>query len=186
MAFSNILKKIKFIILDRDGVINQESKDFIKSPGEWIPIPGSLEAIAQLTKMGFTLAVATNQSGIGRGLYTLETLFDIHIHMINQIEALGGHLITIAFCPHKPDDGCTCRKPAPGMFNQLCQQFQFIPHQTLAIGDSYRDIQAAEAGDCHAALVKTGNGLITLDQHRDDLSGVFIYEDLMQVALALK
>jgi D-glycero-D-manno-heptose 1,7-bisphosphate phosphatase len=156
------MERYKLIILDRDGVINQESDAYIKSPDEWLPIPGSLAAIAQLNRHKYQVAIATNQSGVARGYYTHDTLAAIHAKMNDALTAEGAHIDLIRFCPHGPNDGCHCRKPKPGLLKEIMQHCDVSPSETLVIGDSLRDIQAAHAAHCHAALVKTGHGEATL------------------------
>ncbi len=138
----------KLIILDRDGVINFDSPHYIKSPEEWIAIPGSLEAIAKLNQFQHKVVIATNQSGLGRGYYNLETLEKIHQKMQDQLKALGGHLDGIYFCPHLPSDGCDCRKPKPGMLLKIAEDFKWDIKKAIFIGDSERDLEAAEAAQC--------------------------------------
>lgn len=152
------------VILDRDGVINEESKYFIKSPDEWLPIPGSLEAIAKLKNAGFMVAVATNQSGIARGLYSEEILSQIHKKMSDALQKLGVRLDAIVYCPHHPKDQCQCRKPAPGLFLSLAEKLQFDMTKAICIGDSMRDIQAAKEVGATPILVLTGNGKKTLTE----------------------
>ncbi|HVC36948.1 MAG TPA: D-glycero-beta-D-manno-heptose 1,7-bisphosphate 7-phosphatase [Gammaproteobacteria bacterium] len=158
---------MRLVILDRDGVINFESDAYIKSPEEWIPIPGSLEAIARLNQAGFTVVVATNQAGVGRGLFDLEALEAIHRKMLAAIEATGGRLAGIFYCPHGPRDDCDCRKPKPGLLHQIEKQFNLSLKGIPAIGDSLRDIQAAEAVEARPVLVLTGFGEETLRQLSD-------------------
>jgi D-glycero-D-manno-heptose 1,7-bisphosphate phosphatase len=146
------------VILDRDGVINVESAEYVKSTAEWQAIPGSLEAIAQLNAAGHSVVVATNQSGVGRGFYTLETLHAIHEKMLSELTAVGGKIDHIYYCPHHPDEGCACRKPEPGMLLQAMSDFNAPCSETIFVGDSTRDIEAARAAGCTAALVLTGNG----------------------------
>lgn len=155
----------RLVILDRDGVINFESKDFIKSPEEWTPIPGSLEAISKLNQAGFIVCVATNQSGVGRGLFTEATLNLIHEKMRKLLSEVGGKIDEITYCPHLPDANCKCRKPLPDMILALLNKFQVSPENTYVIGDSLRDLQAGEAAGCKVILVKTGNGERTLSEH---------------------
>lgn len=155
---------MKTIILDRDGVINQDSDDFIKGPDEWIPIPGSLEAIARLCQAGYRVVVATNQSGLARGLFDQDTLDTIHRKMETEIERHGGRLEGIYYCPHGPDDGCSCRKPQPGLLLQIAHDLQIDLGQAIAVGDSLRDLQAAAAVGARPVLVLTGKGRLTLDQ----------------------
>ena len=154
------------ILLDRDGVINEDSPDYIKSPEEWHPIPGSLEAIAALKQAGHTVCVATNQSGIARGYYSLDTLSAIHQKMQLALQQHHATLDAIAFCPHVDADHCACRKPKPGLLIQLQQQFNIAWKDTVFIGDSIRDLQAAESAGCHAILVATGNGQHTQTTHQ--------------------
>lgn len=153
---------MKLIILDRDGVINHDSDAYIKSPEEWRPIPGSLEAIARLTKAGFRVVVATNQSGVGRGLFDLATLSAIHAKMHQAASALGGRIEAVFFCPHPADAGCTCRKPAPGMVEEILRRFVASPKEVTLVGDSLRDLQAAIAVRCRPVLVLTGKGQKTM------------------------
>jgi|SRR3989344_9119677 len=144
------------IILDRDGVINHDSTDYIKSPKEWMAIPGSLEAIAALNKAGHQVVVATNQSGVGRGYFSLDTLDAIHQKMEKELAAVGGELAGIYSCLHHPDEGCECRKPKPGLLKQIEKDFGVDITQALVVGDSLRDIEAAQAAGCIAVLVETG------------------------------
>lgn len=160
-----MVESSKFIILDRDGVINYESNAYIKSPEEWQPIPGSLEAIALLNQAGYTIAVATNQSGVGRGYYTKAILNEIHDKMRACLKALGGAIDSVFYCPHRPDAGCLCRKPAIGLFEQIAAFYQLDLTGVLAIGDSLRDIQAAQKIGCKPILVLTGNGQQTLKEN---------------------
>jgi D-glycero-D-manno-heptose 1,7-bisphosphate phosphatase len=153
---------VKLIILDRDGVINHDSDAFIKSPDEWRPIAGSLEAIARLGKAGYRVVVATNQSGVGRGLFDLSTLAAIHTKMHRAVTAAGGHLDAIFFCPHAADAHCHCRKPAPGMLEEILRRFQVEPQSVTAVGDSLRDLQAAAAVGTKPVLVLTGKGQKTM------------------------
>ncbi len=134
---------MKLVILDRDGVINLESPSYIKSPDEWHAIPGSLEAIARLNKAGYVLAVATNQSGIGRGILSIATLTAIHTKMRRELQKKGGYINKIVFCPHTPEDNCACRKPKPGLLLQLAQYFSCSLHEVPFIGDKLTDVEAA-------------------------------------------
>ena len=149
---------MKLVILDRDGVINQDSDQYIKSPEEWKPIPGSLEAIALLNQAGFRVVVCTNQSGIGRGLFEMDTLNAIHDKMIRALAQIGGHVDAIFFCPHTVTDDCECRKPKAGMFREIEARFNVSLADVPAIGDSLRDIQAAAAVGAKPILVLTGKG----------------------------
>lgn len=153
---------MKLVVLDRDGVINEDSDAFIKNPGEWIPIPGSLEAIARLNFHGFRVVVATNQSGIARGLFSVEDLNAIHARMRREIDRVGGQVDGVLFCPHGPADGCDCRKPLPGLFRQIEERLGMPLQGVFAVGDSRRDLQAAEAVGALPILVRTGKGTRTL------------------------
>lgn len=153
---------MRWVILDRDGVINEDSAAYIKSPEEWVPISGSLEAIAQLNRSGYHVAVVTNQAGVARGLFDLATLEHIHAKMRKQVEGHGGHIDAIFFCPHGPEDGCHCRKPQTGLYEQFANQYNVDLDGVPAVGDSLRDIQAAQSVGAEAILVETGNGRKTL------------------------
>ena len=152
----------KLIILDRDGVINQDSDDYVKSLEEWIPLEGSCEAIADLSKAGFTIAVATNQSGLARGYFSVNDLEAMHGRMNALVEEAGGEITTIKYCPHGPDDGCDCRKPLPGLVDQIEEELGISAEGAWFIGDSLRDLQAGLAKGCKPALVMTGKGEKTL------------------------
>lgn len=165
------------IILDRDGVINFDSPNYITSPTEWQAIPGSLNAIIKLQKANYNVVVATNQSGVGRNYYSLETLDKIHKKMNREIIQLGGKALKIYFCPHVPEDNCACRKPKPGLFLQIKQDFPEHFSQAIAVGDSARDIAAAHAAGCQAVLVRSGNGPKTLTQLEIKIP---VYEDLAE------
>ncbi len=149
---------MKLILLDRDGVINEDSDAFIKSPEEWRLLPGSAEAIAALTYARYQVVVVTNQSGIARGHFDLGTLNRIHEKMQREVGNVGGRIDAIFYCPHGPDDGCECRKPKPGMFQDIERRLQIKLHGVAAIGDSLRDLQAAQAVGARAILVRTGKG----------------------------
>ncbi len=154
---------MKLVILDRDGVINQDSSAFVKSPDEWIALPGSLEAIARLSQAGWRVVVVSNQSGLARGLFSTETLNAIHAKMRSELAQLGGHIDSIFLCPHGPDDGCACRKPKPGMFLDIAHRYDIDLQNVPAVGDSLRDLQASAAAGCTPWLVLTGNGQKTWD-----------------------
>jgi len=149
---------MKLAILDRDGVINQDRADFIKSTDEWEALPGSLAAIARLTHAGWRVVVASNQSGLARGLFNMQALNAIHAKMRQQLAAEGGQLDAIFLCPHGPNDGCDCRKPKPGMIHDILTRFDADPAHVPVVGDSLRDLQAAHAAGCSPWLVLTGNG----------------------------
>ena len=146
----------KYIILDRDGTINRDSDDYIKSPDEWQPLPGALQAIARLSQAGWHLVIASNQSGLGRGLFDVATLNLIHEKMNKQLAAAGGRIDAIFYCPHVPQDQCSCRKPLPGLFEQIGDRLGVQLNQVHAVGDTLRDAQAASAVGCQPHLVCTG------------------------------
>ncbi|RDU99809.1 D-glycero-beta-D-manno-heptose 1,7-bisphosphate 7-phosphatase [Trinickia dinghuensis] len=152
----------KLVVLDRDGVINVDSDAFIKTPDEWIAIPGSLEAIARLNQAGYRVAVATNQSGIGRGLFDMATLNAMHEKMHRAAAVLGGRIDAVFFCPHTAEDQCECRKPKPGMLQAIVDRFEIDPAATPTVGDSLRDLQAGAALGFPTHLVLTGKGKKTL------------------------
>ena len=175
---------MRLVILDRDGVINQDSDNYIKSPEEYIPLPGSLEAIARLNQAGFLVAVATNQSGIGRGLYDQATLDSIHDKLQGLLGGVGGRIDAIFYCPHTPDDHCVCRKPAPGLLQQISEHFGIPLTGVPVIGDAPRDLQAARAVGATPILVRTGKGLRTLE-NGGDLDEIPVYDDLAEAVDAL-
>jgi len=149
---------MKLIILDRDGVINRDSDDFIKSPDEWIALPGSLEAIARLNQGGYQVAVATNQSGVARGLFSIVTLNAIHQKLHASAQQIGAHIDAIFFCPHAASDNCDCRKPKPGMLRAIGQRFGVALKGVPVVGDSLRDLQSGYVLGCTPYLVLTGKG----------------------------
>jgi len=171
---------MKLLLLDRDGVINQDSDDYIRSPDEWIPLPGAIAALARLSKAGWTLGVATNQSGIAHGYYSEDCMQAIHARLRELVEAAGGQLGLILHCPHAPDEGCDCRKPKPGMLLAIARHYQVAPAGLWFVGDSASDLAAAVAAGCQPVLVKTGKGERTL---QGDLpANTLIFEDLAAVA----
>lgn len=174
---------MKLLILDRDGVINQDSDEYIKSLDEWIPIPSAITAIAQLSKAGWTVAVATNQSGIARGYYDLATLESMHQRLRELVAEQGGKLGVIVYCPHGPDDGCDCRKPKPGMLQQIARHYGVELPGIWFVGDSRGDLDAALAVDCQPVLVKTGKGERTLGKALPE--GTLVFDDLAAVAAHL-
>ena len=173
---------MSLIILDRDGVINHDSDDFIKSPAEWVPIEGSLEAIARLNYAGYRVVVITNQSGIARGLFDVETLNHIHSKMRRMLAQVGGKIEAILFCPHSPEDQCACRKPQEGSFTELAARLRITLQNVPAIGDSLQDLQAAQSVGATPILVRTGKGIKTENKIPE---GVAVYDDLAAVVDAL-
>jgi len=171
---------MKLIILDRDGVINQDSDAFIKTLAEWIPLPGSIEAIARLSKAGWTVAVATNQSGLGRGYFDLATLEQMHGRLRQLVEEQGGELGLIVYCPHAPDQGCDCRKPLPGLFQQIARHYAVSLAAVPTVGDSLRDLQAGVSVGCTPYLVRTGKGAKT--EHKALPEGTLVFDSLAAVA----
>jgi D-glycero-D-manno-heptose 1,7-bisphosphate phosphatase len=158
------------IILDRDGVINHDSDDYIKSPEEWRPIDQSLEAISKLKHAGWVVVVATNQSGVERGLFDINTLHAIHNKMMAAVTEKGGHIDSVFFCPHAPASGCDCRKPASGLLKDIAQRFGIPLNNVPVVGDSLRDLQAGAELGCSLWLVKTGKGERTLAAAKTDPS----------------
>jgi len=154
----------KLVILDRDGTINEDRADFVKSADEWVPLAGALEAIARLNQAGWHTVVVTNQSGIGRGLFDMSALNAIHVKMNQALHRLGGRIDAVFFCPHSPQDGCTCRKPLPGLFELVAERYGIELAGVPAVGDSARDLEAAAAAGCRPHLVRTGK----LAQASDD------------------
>jgi D-glycero-D-manno-heptose 1,7-bisphosphate phosphatase len=153
---------MKLVILDRDGVINQDSANFIKNTNEWIALPGSLEAIALLNQSGFRVAVATNQSGVGRGLYDMAMLNSIHDKMHRALAQVGGRIDALFYCPHTADDNCSCRKPKTGMMEDIGRRFSVDLSQVYGVGDALRDLQAFANAGCKPILVRSGKGEETL------------------------
>ncbi|UOO82544.1 D-glycero-beta-D-manno-heptose 1,7-bisphosphate 7-phosphatase [Uruburuella testudinis] len=160
---------MKLIILDRDGVINHDRDDFVKSADEWVPIEGSMDAIAFLAEAGYTLAVATNQSGIGRKYFTMQDLTEMHNKMHKLVQQAGGVIDGIWFCPHTADSDCDCRKPKPGMVKDIIERFNAEAADTWMVGDSLRDLQAVAAVGGKPVLVLTGKGSKTLAAEGEQL-----------------
>ena len=149
---------MKLVILDRDGTINEDSVDYVKTPEEWAPLPGTLEAIARLNHAGWHVVIASNQSGLGRGLFDVSTLNAMHAKMTKMLAPAGGRVDAVFYCPHAPDEGCHCRKPEPGLFEQIGERYGLDLHGVPAVGDSARDVLAAVAAGCEPHLVLTGKG----------------------------
>jgi D-glycero-D-manno-heptose 1,7-bisphosphate phosphatase len=175
---------MKLIILDRDGVINYDSDAFIKTPAEWKPLPGSLEAIAKLNHSGYRVVVCSNQSGIGRGLLDMAALNAINDKMYKALAQMGGRIDALFYCPHPAEADCECRKPKPGMFQDIARRFNVDLTGVPSVGDSLRDLQASAAAGCKPILVLTGKGRKT--QSAGGLpEGTRIYEDLAAAVRAL-
>jgi D-glycero-D-manno-heptose 1,7-bisphosphate phosphatase len=175
---------VKLVVLDRDGTINHDSDQYIKSPAEWKPIKGSLEAIARLTQAGFRVVVATNQSGIGRGLFDMATLNAIHDTMHRAVHLAGGRIDAIFFCPHADDANCGCRKPKPGMLHEIAKRLNVDIEGVPMVGDSLRDLQAAAAAGAKPVLVLTGKGRKTRETGGLP-PGTVVYPDLAAFAAQL-
>ena len=170
---------MKLIILDRDGVINHDRDDFVKNTDEWQPITGSIDAIASLVQMGYTIVVATNQSGIARGLFDMDALNDMHAKMHKLVQQAGGEISGIWFCPHSNEHQCDCRKPKSGMILDILQRFNAEANKVFVVGDSLRDLLAGIGADCVPVLVKTGKGEKTLTKDKDKLpENTLIFNDL--------
>ena len=176
------------IILDRDGVINEDSDEYIKSPDEFIPIVGSLAAIAKLKRAGYTIVIATNQSGIARGYFDENTLHAMHEKLHTLLAAEGGRIDKIYYCPHGPDDDCDCRKPKPGLLQQILKDYPVNPAEVVAIGDSLRDLQAALAVGIPSILVRTGKGSKTetqISKGRNAFDTIPVFDNLGEAVDAL-
>ena len=175
---------MKLIILDRDGVINEDSDAYIKSPEEWNPIPGSLEAITRLNHSGYRVVIATNQSGVGRGLLDLETLHQIHRKMHRMVQEVGGLIEAVFFCPDV-DEANPFRKPNPGMLLEISRRLKCSLQGAPVVGDSVRDIRAARAANAWPMLVRTGKGAKTLEREAESCANVLVFDDLAMVAAYL-
>ena len=171
---------LKLVILDRDGTINRASDEFIKAPEEWQPLPGAMEAISRLNHAGYHVVLATNQSGLGRGLFDVAALNAVHSHMIKTLATAGGRIDAIFYCPHTNADNCNCRKPKPGMLQQIAAHYGTELAGVWFVGDSSGDLEAALAVHCQPVLVKTGKGQRTLTKPLP--AGTLIFDDLAAVA----
>ena len=175
---------MSIIVLDRDGVINYDSDAYVKSAEEWIALPGSIEAVAALSQAGYQVVVATNQSGLARGLFDLDDLEAMHAKMRAQIEDAGGEIAAIFYCPHGPADNCRCRKPHAGLLDAIEAEFDTSLHECYLVGDQLKDLQVAQAKGCQPVLVKTGRGHETLQRLINEpdasLSNTRVFEDLAQ------
>jgi len=178
------MNSMKLVILDRDGTVNEDSDDFVKSPEEWVPQPGALEAIAKLNHAGWHVVIASNQSGLGRGLFDVSALNAMHAKMHKLLAAVGGRIDAVFYCPHAPDDGCTCRKPQPGLFLQIGERLGVELRNVPTAGDSVRDLQAGAAAGCEPHLVLTGKAAAFRGAalSPDFPPGTVVHEDLMAFA----
>ncbi len=175
---------MKLVILDRDGTINADSTDYIKSPEEWTPLPGALEAIARLNHAGWHVVVASNQSGLGRGLFDVASLNAMHAKMHKLLAAVGGRVDAIFYCPHTPDDKCHCRKPEPGLFEQIGERYGIDLKGVPVVGDATRDVVAGATAGCAPHLVLTGNGAVYRGRELPATfpAGTHVHEDLSAFA----
>jgi D-glycero-D-manno-heptose 1,7-bisphosphate phosphatase len=180
---------IKLVILDRDGTINEDRDDFVKSGDEWIPLPGALEAIARLNHAGWHTVIATNQSGIGRGLIEMATLNEMHVKLNRLLAEQGGRVDAVFFCPHTPDEACDCRKPLPGLMRQIGDRYGVDLVHVPVVGDSLRDLQAGAAAGCPTHLVRTGKAAALDDAQVAawvaQVPGTQVHADLAAFAQAL-
>lgn len=172
---------MRLVILDRDGVVNHDSPDYIRSARHWQPIEGSLEAMARLTHTGYQVVIASNQSGLGRGLFGYDALFAMHDKLTALLGDYGGRVDGIFFCPHAPDDGCECRKPATGMFREIARRLQVTLTQVPVVGDSLKDVRAARAAGARPILVRTGAGEETESAGDKTLMDVPVFDNLAAV-----
>jgi D-glycero-D-manno-heptose 1,7-bisphosphate phosphatase len=172
-------RTMNLIILDRDGTINEDRDDYVRSPEEWTPLPGALEAIARLNHAGWHTVLATNQSGLGRGLFDMAALNAMHVKMHQMLAKVGGRIDAVFFCPHTPDENCTCRKPLPGLIEQIGQRYGVDLRTVPIVGDSLRDLQAGYAMGCRPHLVRTGKGAnLSESEVLREVPGTLFHDDL--------
>lgn len=176
-------RDLKLVVIDRDGTLNREPEDYLRGPDDWEPLPGALEAVARLNEAGWRVVIASNQSGLGRGLFDVATLNAVHARMHKAVAQAGGRIDAVFFCPHAPEDECDCRKPAPGLFLQIAERYGIAPAQLVAVGDSVRDARAGVAAGCDTHLVLTGQSVS--GRPTDLPSGVSTHADLLAFADAL-
>lgn len=173
----------KLVILDRDGVINLDSDDYIKTVDEWIPIPGSISAISRLSRAGYQIAVATNQSGLARGYFDEIILANMHSLMRSLVEEEGGHIDAVFYCPHGPDEGCKCRKPATGLLEKIAEELRTSVTDAWYVGDSEKDIELATVMKCRPVLVRSGKGKETETRLKQKNSlPALVFDDLAAAA----
>ena len=180
---------LKLIILGRDGILNEFHEDHIKAPEEWIPVPGALEAVARLNHAGWHVVVATNQSGIGRGMIDMATVNAVHAQMMRSLQGHGGRIDAVFLCPHTPDDACDCRKPLPGMALDIGRRYGVDLRQVPVVGDTLRDLQAAQAAGCEPHLVRCGRAALLdaaeVAEMVAQVPGTFVHESLGELATHL-
>jgi D-glycero-D-manno-heptose 1,7-bisphosphate phosphatase len=176
----------KLIILGRDGILNEFREDHIKAPEEWVPVPGALEAVSRLNHAGWHVVVATNQSGIGRGMIDMAAVNAVHAHMMRSLQGFGGRIDAVFFCPHTPEDGCDCRKPLPGMMLDIGRRYGVDLREVPMVGDTLRDLQAAQAAGCEPHLVRSGRaaalGADEVAALIAQVPGTFVHQDLGELA----
>lgn len=180
------MQTTKLIILGRDGILNRFRTDHVKLPSEWEPLPGALEAVAKLNHAGWHLVVATNQSGIGRGLVDMGELNAVHLHMMKLLAAKGGRIDAVFFCPHSEAEGCDCRKPEPGLMHDIARRYNVDLQQVPMVVDTLRDLRAAQAAGCQPHLIRTGRaGMVHADeliQWQREVPQTIVHDDLMAFA----
>jgi len=179
----------KLVILGRDGILNEFREDHIKAPEEWVAVPGALEAVSRLNHAGWHVVVATNQAGIGRGMIDMAAVNAVHAHMMRNLQQLGGRIDAVFFCPHTPEDGCDCRKPLPGLMQTIGERYGVDLAMVPMVGDTLRDLQAAQAAGCEPHLVRTGRAA-ALDADEvarivEQVPGTFVHRDLSELAAHL-
>jgi D-glycero-D-manno-heptose 1,7-bisphosphate phosphatase len=179
----------KLIILGRDGILNEFREDHIKAPEEWVPVPGALEAVSRLNHAGWHVVVATNQSGIGRGMIDMAAVNAVHAHMMRSLQGFGGRIDAVFFCPHTPEDACDCRKPLPGMVLDIGRRYGVDLREVPMVGDTLRDLQAAQAAGCEPHLVRSGRAAVLSAAEVADLvaqvPGTFVHQNLGELATHL-
>ncbi|HET9644757.1 MAG TPA: D-glycero-beta-D-manno-heptose 1,7-bisphosphate 7-phosphatase [Burkholderiaceae bacterium] len=177
---------MKLVIVDRDGTINDDRDDYVKSPEEWVPVPGSLDAIARLNHAGWHVVIVTNQSGLGRGLFDMAALNGMHLKMMQMLARFGARVDAVFFCPHAPDEQCDCRKPLPGLFLQIADRYSMELQGVPVVGDSLRDLQAGVVVGCEPHLVRTGKaaamGQAEIEHVLSQVPGTIVHADLSAFA----
>ena len=177
---------VKLVILGRDGILNEFRDDHVKAPEEWYPIPGALEAVSRLNHAGWHTVVATNQSGIGRGMIDMASVNAVHAHMLKQLMAVGGRIDAVFFCPHTPEDQCDCRKPLPGLMRDIGKRYGIDLKHVPLVGDTLRDMQAAHAAGCQPHLIRSGRAAVLgpelIKDIVDQLPGTRVHDDLAAFA----
>jgi D-glycero-D-manno-heptose 1,7-bisphosphate phosphatase len=175
---------IKLVVIDRDGLLSQDPEAYVRGPEDWQPLPGAVEAVARLNHAGWRVVIATNQTGIGRGLFDVASFNAFNTRMHKAMAEIGARIDAIFFCPHAPEEDCDCRKPAPGLFHQICSRYGVPPEQVQAAGDSVRDAQAAAAAGCKPHLILSGKSIAYRDGGRPEglPPGTLVHRDLQAFA----